>query len=183
MVEALIVVYTFKQQFRVQVYGTITLSSPSSEPVRQLIGIPEAELQQLAAYLPKGGSIATFPVGETQTRAAKAVAALDKTGRVLTVLVYSIGGRSEPLELGVFAFEDGKLTKLASTKLPGSYIYTNIYDRFAALFGMADVNGDGLPEIVVTSSQGASLGAQLRSFPSTEKTSTRLPRWTVIKFR
>ncbi|MBI3422543.1 MAG: VCBS repeat-containing protein [Acidobacteria bacterium] len=111
------------------------------------------------------------------------MAALDKTGRVLTVLVYSIGGRSEPLELGVFAFEDGKLTKLASTKLPGSYIYTNIYDRFAALFGMADVNGDGLPEIVVTSSQGASLGAQLRSFPSTEKTSTRLPRWTVIKFR
>ncbi|MBI1760918.1 MAG: hypothetical protein HYR56_05710 [Acidobacteria bacterium] len=140
------------------------LTSPSSEPVRQLSGSSEIELQQLASYLPKGSAIATFPVGETQTRAAKSVAVLDKTGRVLTVLVYSVGGRSELLELGVFAAEDGKLAKLASTKLPGSYVYTNIYDRFTAPFGIVDVNGDGLPEIIVTSSQGASLGAQLQVF-------------------
>ena len=78
------------------------------------------------------------------------------------MLIYSVGSHSELLELGVFASEGGKLTKLASAKLSGSYLYTNVYDRFAAPFSIADVNGDGLPEIVVTSSQGASLGAQLQ---------------------
>lgn len=134
------------------------------EPVRTLVGMDSKQLSQIGAYLPEGSSVATFPISNAQARAAIAYLDLNGDGVMEIIVVFNTPQTNDSLFLGVLAHNGDKMTLQSSVRLSGDYVYTNIYDRLAVPFAVRDVTGDSVPEILVTSSQGASLGAQLQVF-------------------
>ncbi|MGI8654114.1 MAG: hypothetical protein ACR2LC_02720 [Pyrinomonadaceae bacterium] len=141
---------------------------PRSEPQRILIGTTNEQIRQIEQYLPEGAQIAIYPVSDTQERAAFATTDLAGNGSIETVAVYSLLGAdaksSDPLFLGVLAHQGNGLTLLSSTTLYGRQVYFSIYDKHAVPFALRDVTGDGRPEIIATSGEGASLGGALQVY-------------------
>ncbi len=141
----------------------------SPEPARALVGITEGELAEIGRLLPNGSQVATYPIGDTALGACVADADLNGDAVPEKVVVYgnrppTDQGYSTPLSLAVFSREGNGLSKLSSASLSGNYIQTYIADQLAIPFAVRDVTGDGLPDIIVTSAVGASLGATLQVF-------------------
>jgi hypothetical protein len=134
------------------------------DPPRALVGIASKQLRQVEAYLPEGSAIETFPISDTQEKAAIATVDLDGDGTQETIVAFNNPQTNGSLFLGVLAPDGDKLTLRSSLRLPGTYVYGNIYDSLDVPFAARDVTGDSVPEILITSSQGASIGAQLQVF-------------------
>jgi len=138
------------------------------DPPRTLVGIDRQQLRQVESYLPKGSAIRTFPIDETQESAAIATADLNSDGTQETIVAFNIPEKNDgsmgTLFLGILSDTGDKMTLQSSVRLHGDYIYNNIYEPLGVPFAVRDITGDGIPEILVTSSQGASLGAHLQVF-------------------
>jgi hypothetical protein len=138
------------------------------DPPRTLVGIDRQQLRQVESYLPEGSTIRTFPIDESQETAALATGDLNSDGTQETIVGFNTPEKTDggmgTLFLGVLAGTRDKMTLQSSVRLHGDYIYNNIYEPIAVPFAVRDVTGDGIPEILVTSSQGASLGAHLEVF-------------------
>ena len=142
---------------------------PRPEPSRVLIGATKEQLGEIEQYLPPGARVVTYPVSETEERAAYAASDLDHDGKKETVVVYKApgtgaNGENQTLFLAVLKLEGNTLTLSASARLFGVLIYSNIYDKRGVPFGIRDVTGDGQPKIIVTSGEGASLGGALQIY-------------------
>ncbi|HEX8069948.1 MAG TPA: hypothetical protein VF546_08355 [Pyrinomonadaceae bacterium] len=146
--------------------GTQT-TPPPAEPRRALVGSTPEELARLKPYLPQGSEVATYPVSQTQEKAAFGSADFGQ-GVVATTVVCrpraAAGGERPPLTLVLLKPAGGGLTSAGQVQLTGTYIQNNVYDKQAVPFALRDVTGDGRPDIVVTSAVGASLGATLAIF-------------------
>ena len=151
----------------------IPISGPTYQPrpeqSRALIGATKEQLREIEQYLPPGAEIVTYPVSETEERAAYAASDLDHDGKKETVVVYKAPGKgangeNQTLFLSVLKLEGNTLTLSASARLFGVLIYSNIYHERGVPFGIRDVTGDGQPKIIVTSGEGASLGGALQIY-------------------
>lgn len=138
------------------------------DPSRTLVGIDRQHLRQVESYLPAGSTVRTFPIDETQERAAITTADLNGDGTQETIVAFNVPEKTDgsigTLFLGVLANTGDKMTLQSSVRLSGDYVYTNISDPLDVPFAVRDITGDGIPKILVTSSQGASLGAELEVF-------------------
>ncbi len=140
-----------------------------SEPSRALVGTANEQLKQIERNLPEDAQVATYPVSETEERAAFATADLIGDGRTETVVVYKApgpppDGGGQPLFLGVLAPDGDHLNLRSSARLYGGLIYISLRDKHAIPFAIRDVTGDERPEIIVTSGVGASLGGALQIY-------------------
>jgi hypothetical protein len=143
------------------------IESSPIEPARTLIGVTNEEIARVESFLPKREKVATYPVGNSSRKAALAYTDLDGDGTPETIFVH-IGEETATanniplLQLDVI---NGKNpTKRVSIQLAGLYIYSDINNQAAVPFAVRDMNGDGRPEIIVTSAIGASVGATLQVF-------------------
>lgn len=134
------------------------------DPIRTLVGIESKQLRQVESYLPEGSAIEIFPISGTQEKAAIATVDLNGDGTQETIVAFNDPQTNGSLFLGVLAHDVDKMILLSSVRLPGTYVYGNIYDSLDVPFAVRDVTGDSVPEILITSSQGASIGAQLQVF-------------------
>ena len=106
-----------------KVFGQVTKeATPEREGI--LIGTSTGELNVIEDYLPPTSKISTYPVSETEKRAAVARTDLTGDGRTETVVVYETsstdnkdGGRS--LSLAVLLPADNKLKVVSSAPLVG----------------------------------------------------------------
>jgi hypothetical protein len=142
---------------------------PHPEPSLTLIGATSEQLRQIEQYLPEGTRIVTYPVSETEQRAAYANVDLKGDGNTETVVVYKgsgpeAEGGDAPLVLGVLVKDGNSLSLRSSARLHGALIYGNIYDKHAPQFAVRELTGDGHPCIIVASGVGASLGGALQVY-------------------
>jgi hypothetical protein len=104
----------------------------------------------------------------TEERAAMASADLNGDDRKVVVVFKMTSPKNEaddkPLFLGVLVPEGDNPSLRSSVRLSGVLIYVSLYDKRAVPFAIRDVTGDGRPEIIVTSGEGASLGGALQIY-------------------